>query len=375
MIKKTLILLLVASALFIHAQERCGTEANTLKLIEKYPDYAKEREKVNTETENWIANHPNYQTKTIITIPVVVHVVWKTTDEKIDEDRIFEQIEILNNDFRRNNVDAINPNGEEWWGIAADCEIEFCLATTDPNGSPTSGFTFTETSTSQFSISGPSVEDASSGGKEPWDVNNYLNIWVCNLGSQGSGLLGYASTPSSFISSNDGVVVGYWNFGLSGNSPYHKGRTATHEVGHWLNLMHIWGDNNCGNDHVSDTPEQETDNNGCPGYPHNANSCNTTNSDGDMFMNYMDYTNDACMNLFTNGQKARMIAAVNLYRPNLIHNTCSNPTTNIINLSITNKTLIRIVDILGKETDKLISNTPLFYIYDDGSVEKKIITE
>ena len=374
MIKKTLIFLLILSTPFMHAQEKCGTEANTLKLIEKYPDYAKAREKVNAEIKNWIENHPDYQTKTIITIPVVVHVVWKTDAQNIPDTQIQSQIDVLNNDFRRTNIDVIN-TPTVWQGVAADCEIEFCLATTDPNGNPTSGITRTETTTNQFDENGNfSVQDASSGGKEPWDVDNYLNIWVCNLGAQGSGLLGYASKPSSSISSNDGVVVGYWNFGLSGNSPYHKGRTATHEVGHWLNLIHIWGDNNCGDDEVTDTPKQETDNTGCPGYPHNANSCNITNSDGDMFMNYMDYTNDACMNLFTNGQKAIMLAAINLYRPNLIQNTCSNP-TNLINKSSTNKKLVKTIDILGRETNKTHTNTPLFYIYDDGTVEKKIIIE
>ena len=373
MIRKILTLLLVTSAPFIHAQERCGTEANTLKLMEKYPDYAKEREKVNTEAENWIASHPNYQTKTIITIPVVVHVVWKTSAQNIPDTQIQSQIETLNNDYRRNNIDQINTPGV-WGGIAADCEIEFCLATIDPYGNPTTGITRTETSTSQFSISGPSVEDASSGGIEPWDIDNYLNIWVCNLGG---GLLGYASQPSNWLSSNDGVVIGYTNFGNSGNSnaPYHKGRTATHEIGHWLNLDHIWGNNNCGNDNVSDTPKQEEDNYGCPGFPHNPNSCSTTNSNGDMFMNYMDYTNDQCMNLFTNGQKARMLAAINQYRANMLnHNLCSG-STSILENNVQKKTLIKIMDILGRETNQLNTNTPLFYIYDDGSVEKKIIIE
>ena len=157
------------------------------------------------------------------------------------------------------------------------------------------------------------------------DRDDYLNIWVCDLSG---GILGYATPPSSWPNPNDGVVVGYRYFGTTGalQSPYNKGRTATHEVGHWLNLDHVWGDNNCGNDNVSDTPTQEEANLFCPGFPHNANSCGTSNSNGDMFMNYMDYTNDACMNLFTSGQKARMISAINQYRPNLLnHNLCDGP--------------------------------------------------
>ena len=128
-------------------------------------------------------------------------------------------------------------------------------------------------------------------------------------------------------------------FGTLGTvqAPYNKGRTSTHEVGHWLNLDHIWGSGgNCGNDNVNDTPIQEEENYNCPAFPHNANSCGTSNSNGDMFMNYMDYTNDGCMNLFTLGQKARMIAAINQYRTNLLNNNLCNtnppiPSWNCIN--------------------------------------------
>ena len=375
MIKKILTLLLIASTLFIYAQERCGIEDNTLKLMEKYPNYAKEREQTNNETKNWITNHPNYKTKTIITIPVVVHVVWKTNAQNISDSQIQSQIEILNNDYRRTNIDQIN-TPSIWQGIAADCEIEFCLATIDPNGNNTLGITRTETTVSQFSIfGGSSVEYASSGGIDAWPNDDYLNIWVCNLGG---GLLGYASPPSNWISSNDGVVINYPNFGNSGNSnaPYHKGRTATHEVGHWLNLEHIWGDSNCGNDQVSDTPTQEESNYSCSSFPQNINSCGASNTNGDMFMNYMDYTNDACMNLFTTGQKTRMISAINQYRSNMLsHNLCSSPTSVLELNNSKNKRLVKIVDILGKEVTKSTTYTILYYIYDDGDVEKKLIIE
>ena len=127
-------------------------------------------------------------------------------------------------------------------------------------------------------------------------------------------------------------MIGYRYFGTTGvvQAPYNKGRTATHEVGHWLNLDHIWGDSNCGNDQCNDTPVQQSSNYGCPNFPSTSN-CTGNGNNGDMFMNYMDYTNDACMNMFTNDQKSRMIAAINQYRPNLLsHNLCSgstNPTS------------------------------------------------
>ena len=249
--------------------------------------------------------------------------------------QIFSQIDILNQDYRRTNIDAINtPN--VWNSIAADTEIEFCLMNTDPNGNFTNGITRTQTSQTSFSIQNDDMKSSSSGGIDPWPQDDYLNIWVCDLSG---GILGYATPPSGFNNPNDGVVVGYRYFGNTGvvQSPYNKGRTTTHEVGHWLNLDHVWGSfGNCGNDNVNDTPIQEEANYSCPSFPHNPNSCNTTNSNGDMFMNYMDYTNDACMNMFTNGQKNRMISAINQYRPNLLnHNLCSNtpptPSWNCVN--------------------------------------------
>jgi len=190
--------------------------------------------------------------------------------------------------------------------------------------------------------------------------------------------LGYASPPSSWSNPTDGVVIGYKYFGNTGTAqpPYHKGRTATHEVGHWLNLDHVWGAwGSCGNDQVSDTPKQEMENYSCPSFPLHPNACSTTNANGDMFMNYMDYTNDACMNLFTTGQKDRMISAINQYRSNHLTQTICNGPTNIIDIFPTDKKLVKIVDVLGRVIFKPKTNMPLFYIYDDGSVEKKIILE
>jgi len=126
---------------------------------------------------------------------------------------------------------------------------------------------------------------------------------------------------------------------------------------------------------VSDTPTQEEENYGCPAFPHNANSCGTTNADGDMFMNYMDYTNDACMNFFTQGQKTRMIAAINQSRQNLLnHNLCG--TTAINELITSKRKLVKIVDILGREViNPRKKNRILFYIYEDGAIEKRMLIE
>ncbi len=327
--KQILLPILMMMSIFIYPQERCGTKLYVDLLKEKHPKYKTAREKVNLETEKWLQHNPNYSPKTIITIPVVVHVVWNANAENISDAQIFSQMDVLNNDFRRTNSDASNTPAI-WQSIAADCEIDFCLATTDPNGNPTTGITRTQTAQNSFSINDDDVKSTASGGVNPWNQDDYLNIWVCDLSG---GILGYATPPSNFNNPNDGVVIGYRYFGTTGvvQSPYNKGRTATHEVGHWLNLDHIWGDSYCGNDQINDTPKQQEANYGNPGFPHNANSCNTSNASGDMFMNYMDYTNDGAMNLFTNGQKTRMISAINQYRQDLLnHNLCNggtNPTS------------------------------------------------
>lgn len=255
-------------------------------------------------TAQWAAAHPDGDnSRAIVTIPVVAHVVYNTTAENVSDAQIQSQITALNKDFARTNTDAAS-TPSVWQSIAANCEIQFCLATVDPNGNSTTGITRTYSSATGFTTNN-NVKFNSSGGKDAWNSSKYLNMWVCDL----SGYLGYAQFPGG-SSSTDGVVIDYQAFGTTGtaSSPFHLGRTATHEVGHWLSLYHIWGDDgtSCsGTDNVGDTPNQADQNFGCPAFP--AISC-SNGPNGDMFMNYMDYSNDNCMNLFTNGQKARMQA-------------------------------------------------------------------
>ena len=322
--RSSLLLLLIIFSFSLLAQQKCGTTIKEDLLKEKYPQYQSSREVVNYETNKWLMNNDTDNLKSIITIPVVVHVVYNTNAENISDAQIFSQMDVLNADFRRTNSDASN-TPSVWQNIAADCEIDFCLATIDPNGNPTTGITRTNTNQTSFSISSDNVKYSSAGGIDPWPQDDYLNIWVCDLGG---GLLGYATPPSNWTNPEDGVVIGYRYFGTTGvvQAPYNKGRTATHEVGHWLNLDHVWGDNNCGNDQCGDTPVQQAPNYGCPSFPSTSN-CTGNGTSGDMYMNYMDYTNDACMNLFTNDQKSRMIAAINQYRSNLLnHNLCTGST-------------------------------------------------
>jgi len=239
-------------------------------------------------------DNPSRMVDGVITIPVVFHIVWNTNAENISDAQVQSQLDILTEDFRRLNSDA-----DGTWSQATDTEIQFCMASVDPNGNPTNGITRTNTSTSSFSAN-DNMKFNSSGGKDAWPAGDYLNFWVCDLSG---GLLGYAQFPGG-AASTDGVVCDYQYVGDIGTAtaPFNLGRTGTHEVGHWLNLRHIWGDGNCNaDDFVSDTPVSDASNVGCAiGHV----SCGTT----DMVQNYMDYSDDACMNLYTVGQRDRMRA-------------------------------------------------------------------
>lgn len=285
-------------------KRNCGTTEYMDQQLAQDPSWKKRLEELETFTENFSQGRDAYKTQAVITIPVVVHIVYKNANENISDAQVLSQIAVLNEDFRKLNADT-NLIPSVFKPLAADPQIEFCMAVQDPNGNPTTGITRTQTATSTFT-SNNGVKSASTGGVNPWPVNKYLNIWVCNLGG---GLLGYAQFPGG-SASTDGVVVGYKYFGTIGtaSAPYDKGRTATHEIGHWLNLRHVWGDANCGNDFVSDTPTSQAANYGCPSFP---NVTCGNGPDGDMFMNYMDYADDACMQMFTAGQTTRMLAALN----------------------------------------------------------------
>jgi hypothetical protein len=246
-------------------------------------------------------------------IPVVVHVVYKTAAQNISDAQITSQIEVLNRDYRKTNPDvSLTPSA--FAALAADPRIQFELATQDPNGATTSGIARTKTTRDSFGDD-DFMKSASLGGDDAWPSDRYLNIWVCQLADS---LLGYAQFPGG-SAATDGVVILHSAFGTTGTAtaPFNLGRTATHEIGHWLNLQHIWGDDGTGcngSDYVDDTPNAAGPNYGCPSFPHV--TCNN-GPDGDMFMNYMDYVNDACMYMFTQGQVARMHTCLDGDRPTI----------------------------------------------------------
>ncbi len=290
-------LLMLLTGMIQHgsAQERtCGSMEYLEHQISENPLRLNALQAIEDHTNAILSGAARSGVTGVVTIPVVVHVVYNNTAENISDAQILSQITVLNKDFRRTNSDA---NGT--WPQAADSEIEFCLATVDPNGNPTTGITRTSTSTTAFAAN-DNMKRNSTGGKDAWPAGSYLNLWICDLSG---GLLGYAQFPGG-AAATDGVVIDYQYIGTIGTAtaPFNLGRTATHEVGHWLNLRHIWGDGGCSvDDFVSDTPASDGPNYGCA--PSTV-SCGTV----DMVQNYMDYSDDGCMNLYTAGQKARMRA-------------------------------------------------------------------
>jgi len=285
----------------------CGAMEAHLRLVEVDPEFRVRRGKMNAEIEVMVRRGIAMRrvAKKPLTIPVVVHVVYRTADENISAAQIKSQIAALNRDFGATNTDK-SKTPPVWQGLIGNARVKFALAKKDPKGKATTGITRTKTKAESFGTN-DAVKRASSGGATAWPTSKYLNLWVCSLGD---GLLGYAQFPGG-PAATDGVVILNTAFGTTGTAaaPFNLGRTAVHEVGHWLNLNHIWGDtSDCsGTDHVSDTPAAQLPNYGTPTFPHV--TC-TNGPNGDMFVNYMDYVDDAAMVMFTGGQVARMQATL-----------------------------------------------------------------
>jgi len=290
----------------------CGTMEVHMRLARTNPEYVANRLLV--EKRMLAFRRAPRLVRPVITIPIVVHVVYNTSEQNVSDAQIKSQMAVINKDFRARNPDrkSIAPPFKKLLG---DAKLAFKLAVRDPDGQPTSGITRTRTDVRVFDLD-DSMKFRSTGGADAWSTDRYLNMWVCDLKKRH----GYAQFPAP-PASTDGVVIDYESFGTIGTAkyPFHKGRTATHEIGHWLNLLHVWGDDGKGcerSDNVEDTPNQADSNKGKPRFPHV--TCNN-GPDGDMFMNYMDYADDDVMCMFTKGQCERMFATLDGFRAAIQH--------------------------------------------------------
>ncbi|MBT2206489.1 MULTISPECIES: zinc metalloprotease [Actinomadura] len=289
-------------------RDLCGTMHVHRRLLNNSMTYRAQRARIENRALQYKMGRRGAARDEVITIPVVVHVVHhaKVPEQNIDDDQIRSQIDVLNRDFRAANPD-VSQVPEVWRPLVADARVEFRLAEHDPLGGATDGIVRVETDQDGFDTD-DAVKAAATGGADPWPSDQYLNLWVCQLGG---GLLGYAQFPGG-PPQTDGVVILYTAFGTTGAAaaPYDGGRTATHEIGHWLDLLHIWGDDDgacASDDRVPDTPNQADSNAGTPSFPHV--TCDN-GPNGDMFMNYMDYVDDRAMFMFTQGQSERMDACL-----------------------------------------------------------------
>ena len=278
-------------------RRKCATAEVHHRLLED-PEYQRRRARV----ENFAM-----RTKAVsgpVDIDVVVHIV-STNPATVTNAQVQSQIDVLNEDFQARNGDIGTVPGA-WTAIVGDAEIHFHLAATDPVGSATTGITRTTTTQASFSTN-DGVKFNGTGGHDAWDTTRYLNIWVCDLSG---GILGYAQFPGG-PPATDGVVITTSGFGRGGTAsgPFDLGRTCTHEVGHYLDLRHIWGDRVAclGDDLVADTPRHQGPNYNTPAFP--LVTC-SNGPNGEMFMNYMDYVDDAAMFMFTKLQVERMRTAL-----------------------------------------------------------------
>ncbi len=302
---KKLLFVLVLSSLSINLSgqrtyRKFATQYNYNRLLTKYPEMAQARKKL----EQFTSEHRKRGQPAKVIIPVVFHVLYTNSEEQISEQQILNQLAALNRDFdnrtTRDNHPAYTLQGFN--KKARSMEIEFCLATSSISSSAIS---YQRTEQKQWRVN-DQMKSSNKGGADPVDTDRYLNVWVCNLGGE---LGGYSQLPGG-PTATDGIVIDYRYVGPNneGPGPYRQGKTLTHLVGSYLNLLELWSNRGkCLDDKVADTPIHNGPNYECPSYKH-VSTC--SGNPVEMTMNFMDYTDDACMYMFTNGQMWRMHATL-----------------------------------------------------------------
>lgn len=320
--KKTLLFFTILILTNVFGQRSCGTDQKMKEFFANNPDALAKKQDLRNYLTTKNTNAKN--TQTVVTIPVVVHVLYKNATQNISDAQIMSQLAVLNADFRRLNTDYSSIVPAAFQSFSADMELVFCLATKKSDGSPTTGIERKSVTTS-FNFANNYYQ---SSGLLAWDPTKYLNIWV---GDMPSPFLGWAYLPDAAGYPEDGLAIGYKYFGTTGSAeyPYNGGRTATHEIGHYFGLLHPWGEDGslCGtldnDDGCPDTPATNDPHYGGNVFPDNTNTC-IPSANGAMFMNFMDYVTDEEMAFFTNDQKTIKTNTMAGPRASLLNsNACS----------------------------------------------------
>lgn len=279
---------------------RCPSHAILNEQLSQDAAFAQRRADIERHAVRFQQNQ--VQQRQRIQIPVVVHVVYNSALDNISDDQVRSQIVALNRDFNQTNAD-VSQVPLMFQPFVANCGIEFRLAERDPQGYPANAIRHIKSARPLWKAS-DDVKFTAKSGDDAWDATRYLNIWVCVLEN---GIIGAAQFPGA-AAAVDGIIIDYRCFGTIGTveRPYHLGRTCVHEVSHWLNNFHLWGDAECGDDHVADTPPQKNETTGKNGFP-KYDACADKRTIR-MSMNFLDYADDDQMYFFTQGQKQRMLA-------------------------------------------------------------------